>query len=185
MKHIGNPIFNDINVLSKRVPEVLGKHYEISYPGRQWNTSRNLKQMTLHKKWKKMGAFFGQVNAIERPLFFNCKRGPELTFKEGNTYIFDISDSSVAAHPFAFSDGTDGSASSYTTNVTDNGTTIEITIDDTTPDLNYYCTAHPGMGSSAEVSLINFGNFILAPKIWVRNWPERTPTGPRTDPELT
>ena len=31
---------------------------------------------------EKMGAFFGQVNAIERPLFFNCKRGPELTFKE-------------------------------------------------------------------------------------------------------
>ena len=87
---------------------------------------------------------------------------PELTFKEGNTYIFDISDSSVAAHPFAFSDGTDGSGSSYTTNVTDNGTTVEITIDDTTPDLNYYCTAHSGMGSSAEVSLINFGNFILS-----------------------
>ena len=71
----------------------------------------------------------------------------------------------MASHPFAFSDGVDGShgsGSSYTTNVTNNGTTIEITIDDKTPDLHYYCTAHPGMGSSAEVSLINFGNFILS-----------------------
>ena len=26
----------------------------------------------------------------------------------------------------------------------------------------YYCTNHSGVGSSAEVSLINFGNFILS-----------------------
>ena len=97
--------------------------------------------------------------------YLNGIEAPELTFKEGNTYIFDISDPTVAGHPFAFSDGVDGphgSGSSYTTNVTNNGTTIEITIDDKTPDLHYYCTTHPGMGSSAEVSLINFGNFILS-----------------------
>ena len=75
-----DPVFCDINVLSKRVPEVLGKHYEISYPGRQWNSSRNLKQMPLHNKWKKMGAYFGQINAVERPLFFNLNKIPKLTF---------------------------------------------------------------------------------------------------------
>ncbi|MDA8687831.1 hypothetical protein N9L98_02075, partial [bacterium] len=94
--------------------------------------------------------------------YLNGIEAPELTFKEGNTYIFDISDSSVVNHPFAFSEGEDGSGSSYTTNVSNNGNTIEITIDETTPDLNYYCTAHSGMGSSAEVSLINFGNFVLS-----------------------
>ena len=65
-------------------------------------------------------------------------------------------------HPFAFSEGPDGSGSSYTTNVTNNGTTVEITITETTPDLHYYCENHPGMGSSAEVSHISFGNFILS-----------------------
>ena len=75
-----DPVFCDIGILSKRVPEVLGKHYEISYPGRQWKSSRNLKQMPLHNKWKKMGAYFGQFNAIERPLFFNLKGCPKLTF---------------------------------------------------------------------------------------------------------
>ena len=68
----------------------------------------------------------------------------------------------MATHPFAFSEGPDGSGSSYTTNVTNNGTTVEITITETTPDLHYYCENHPGMGSSAEVSHISFGNFILS-----------------------
>ena len=36
--------------------------------------------MPLHNKWKKMGAYFGQINAIERPLFFNLKGCPKLTF---------------------------------------------------------------------------------------------------------
>ena len=39
---------------------------------------------------------------------------------------------------------------------------MTITVDDTTPNIYYYCASHPGMGSSAEVSLINFGNFILS-----------------------
>ena len=43
-----------------------------------------------------------------------------------------------SAHPFAFSDGIDGSGSSFTNNVTNDGNTVEITIDDTTPNLYYY-----------------------------------------------
>ena len=87
---------------------------------------------------------------------------PELTFKEGNTYIFDISDPSLNQHPFALSTGPDGSGSNYTDNVTGGNGTVTITVDDTTPNIYYYCEAHPGMGSSVEVSLINFGNFILS-----------------------
>ena len=87
---------------------------------------------------------------------------PELTFKEGNTYIFDISDPSLNQHPFALSTGPDGSGSNYTDNVTGGNGTVTITVDDTTPNIYYYCASHPGMGSSVEVSLINFGNFILS-----------------------
>ena len=36
-----------IKVLSERVPEVLGKHYEITFPGRQWKTSRGLRESPL------------------------------------------------------------------------------------------------------------------------------------------
>ena len=84
--------------------------------------------------------------------YLNGIEAPELTFKEGNTYIFDISDPTERGHPFAFSDGVDGShgsGSSYTTNVTNNGTTIEITIDDKTPDLSLllYSTSWHGIFS--------------------------------------
>jgi hypothetical protein len=40
---------------------------------------------------------------------------PTLTFDRGNTYVFDVSDSSVSGHPLAFKDG---SGNSYTTGVT-------------------------------------------------------------------
>ena len=49
--------------------------------------------------------------------YLNGIESPEITFKEGNTYIFDISDSSLAAHPFALSDGADGSGSDYAPDV--------------------------------------------------------------------
>ena len=34
-----------VKVLSERVPEVLGKHYEITFPGHQRPTSRGLKEL--------------------------------------------------------------------------------------------------------------------------------------------
>ena len=75
-----DPIFSNIKALSARVPEVLGKHYEITYPGRQWNSARDLKCMRLHNQWKSMNAHFGQVSSYERPLFFNKKGEIKLSF---------------------------------------------------------------------------------------------------------
>jgi len=71
---------NDIAALAERVPEVLGKHYEISYPGRQWATARYLRKLPLHDEWSKRGAHFGQAFGFERPLYFNKKAEPVLSF---------------------------------------------------------------------------------------------------------
>ena len=72
--------FNSAAALAERVPEVLGKHYEITYPGRQWRTARNLRRLPLDERWQAEGAHFGQVYGFERPLYFGRKEEPVLTF---------------------------------------------------------------------------------------------------------
>ena len=64
----------------ERVPEVLGKHYEITYPGRQWATSRGLRPLPLDDRWRAEKAHFGQVYGFERPLYFGATAEPVLTF---------------------------------------------------------------------------------------------------------
>ena len=71
---------NSAAALAERVPEVLGKHYEITYPGRQWSTSRGLRRMPLDARWRAENAHFGQVFGFERPLYFGRTGEPELTF---------------------------------------------------------------------------------------------------------
>ncbi|MGI9352109.1 MAG: GcvT family protein [Rhizobiaceae bacterium] len=73
--------FNTVETLSARVPEILGKHYEITYPGRQWSSARNLLQTPLHKQWESQAAHFGQFGAWERPLYFGKTNEPALTFE--------------------------------------------------------------------------------------------------------
>lgn len=60
---------NSVAALAARVPEVLGRHYEIAYPGRDWSTARGLRYSPLHAIWIEAGAHFGQVFGWERPLW--------------------------------------------------------------------------------------------------------------------
>lgn len=71
---------NHVDILAARVPEILGKHYEITYPGRQWTTSRNLKYLPLHDEWVKEKAHFGQIFGYELPLYFSKIKEPTLKF---------------------------------------------------------------------------------------------------------
>jgi 4-methylaminobutanoate oxidase (formaldehyde-forming) len=73
-------VVNSVAALSARVPEVLGKHYEITYPGRQWSSARNLKKLPLQDRWAESGAYCGQVYGYERPQYFGANGEPELTF---------------------------------------------------------------------------------------------------------
>ncbi len=73
-------LVNSVAALTARVPEVLGKHYEITYPGRQWSSARNLKKLPLQDRWAESGAYCGQVYGYERPQYFGGNGEPELTF---------------------------------------------------------------------------------------------------------
>ena len=94
----------------------------------------------------------------------NGEVSPVLYLQEGNTYIFDQSDSSNTSggtHILAFSTNPNNSpTASYTTGVTTTGTpgssgantTIVVAPVKKTgaPVLFYYCTNHSGMGNSAQ-----------------------------------
>ena len=71
---------NSAAALAERAPEVLGKHYEITYPGRQWATGRGLRPLPLDARWRAEKAHFGQVYGFERPLYFGRTAEPVLTF---------------------------------------------------------------------------------------------------------
>ncbi len=93
-------IFNSIEFLSARVPEVLGKHYEITYPARQWSSGRNQRTLVLHQKFIDEKAYFAQMFGWERPLYFDCRDEPKLTF--GKPDWFDnVADEVHSAHEHA------------------------------------------------------------------------------------
>ena len=96
--------------------------------------------------------------------YINGEVSPVLYLQEGNTYIFDQSDSTNATHQLAFSTNPNNSpTASYTTGVTTNAgasgpgsaganTTIVVAPVKKTgaPVLFYYCVNHPGMGNAAQ-----------------------------------
>ena len=85
-----------------------------------------------------------------------------LVFHENQTYIFDLSHSSLAsgAHPFSFSTGgTDGSGVAYSTGITPSGTAgtagakkTFVVPPGTTSPIYYYCSIHGGMGSTITIA---------------------------------
>jgi 4-methylaminobutanoate oxidase (formaldehyde-forming) len=72
--------FASVEALSARVPEVLGRHYEITYPGRQWFSARDLRVTPLDAEWRAAKAHMGQFYGFERPLYFDKAQEPALTF---------------------------------------------------------------------------------------------------------
>lgn len=72
--------YNSVAALTERAPEVLGKHYEITYPGRSYGSARNLRTAPLEAKWRAEKAHFAQVYGWERPLYFGETEEPALTF---------------------------------------------------------------------------------------------------------
>ena len=93
--------------------------------------------------------------------YINGELAPILYLQEGNTYIFDTSDSTNDTHVFAFSTNPNNSpAATYTTGVTTTGTSGQAGSNTTivvapvkktgAPVLFYYCTVHAGMGNAAQ-----------------------------------
>ncbi|MEJ6387877.1 GcvT family protein [Gymnodinialimonas ulvae] len=74
------PVFNSIEHLMARAPEVLGTHYDIAYPAKQLATGRDLRVLALDAEHRAAGAHMGQVYGWERPLYFGKATEPRLTF---------------------------------------------------------------------------------------------------------
>ena len=75
------PVFNSLDHLMDRAPEILGTHYEIAYPGRQLKTARDLRRLPLDREHRAAGAHMGQFYGWERPLYFGKTAEPGLTFE--------------------------------------------------------------------------------------------------------
>ena len=93
---------------------------------------------------------------------------PTLTFDRGNTYIFDLSDSSNSGHPLEFKDG---SGNSYSVGVTTTGTAgssgaqVQIDVAQNAPSsLRYYCTVH-GNGMGNTINVVNSNLAVVASNI--------------------
>ena len=110
--------------------------------------------------------------------YINGELAPVLYLDEGNTYIFDQSDStntSGGTHLLAFSTNPNNSpAASYTTGVTTTGTpgtdgktTIVVAPVKKTgaPVLFYYCVNHSGMGNAAQTISPTSGEAEFNPQI--------------------
>jgi glycine cleavage system aminomethyltransferase T/glycine/D-amino acid oxidase-like deaminating enzyme len=72
---------NTLLSLSKRIPEVLAKHFEIPWPGMDYDTLRGVRRTPLHGALEKRGAHFTQRAGWERPAWFGDDRlSEDLTY---------------------------------------------------------------------------------------------------------
>ena len=67
------PFQNGRKYLQERVSEVLGLHYQMSWPGRQMETARDIRSSALYEKHKQHNAYFGETAGWERPFFYAPK----------------------------------------------------------------------------------------------------------------
>jgi glycine cleavage system aminomethyltransferase T/glycine/D-amino acid oxidase-like deaminating enzyme len=61
---------NNLSFLRERVTEVLGLHYQMAWPNREFETGRGLRKTAIHERLVAAGASFGAKNGWERPNWF-------------------------------------------------------------------------------------------------------------------
>jgi len=70
------PFHANESTLRQRIPEVLGLHYAISYPGREPHTARGLRRSPIHDRLAANGAQFGTRSGWERAAWFAAGHEP-------------------------------------------------------------------------------------------------------------
>ncbi|RWL85751.1 MAG: FAD-dependent oxidoreductase [Mesorhizobium sp.] len=91
------PVFNNVEHLMSRAPEILGTHYDIAYPGKQLKTARNLRALPLDKQYRDASAHMGQYFGWERPLYFGKVSEPTLRFDRPD-WFENVRTEVMAAH---------------------------------------------------------------------------------------
>jgi heterotetrameric sarcosine oxidase gamma subunit len=84
------PWANNRSFLRERVTEVLGLHYQMAWPNREFESARAVRKSPLHDRLAKAGASFGAKNGWERPNWFasstNQKPNVEYSFSRQNWF---------------------------------------------------------------------------------------------------
>ncbi len=65
-----HPFHINKKYLHDRIPEVLGLHYKMHWPGQQPDTSRGVRKSAIHDRLARLGASFGEGMGWERPMWF-------------------------------------------------------------------------------------------------------------------
>ncbi|MEM7320466.1 MAG: glycine cleavage T C-terminal barrel domain-containing protein, partial [Pseudomonadota bacterium] len=94
------PEFNSLEHLMARAPEILGTHYDISYPGKQLSSARNLRALPLDVEYRAASAHMGQFYGWERPLYFGKTKDPTLRFDRPD-WFDQVGSEVMAAHDTA------------------------------------------------------------------------------------
>ena len=94
------PIYNSLDHLMARAPEILGTHYDIAFPGKQLATARGLRKLPLHAEYTVAGAHFGQTYGWERPLYFGKTAEPKMRFDRAD-WFDNVAGEVRAAHETA------------------------------------------------------------------------------------
>jgi 4-methylaminobutanoate oxidase (formaldehyde-forming) len=85
-----SPWANNRAYLRDRVTEVLGLHYQMAWPNREFETGRGMLKSPLHEKLASQGACFGVKNGWERPNWFARGNGPAIAkYSFGRQNWFD------------------------------------------------------------------------------------------------
>ena len=109
--------------------------------------------------------------------YLNGTVNKDIIVKEGETYVFDMSDSSNSGQVLKFSttnDGTHGGGNEYSTNVITSGTpgnanaTVTITIDSNTPSTFYYYENATG-GAGGKITKVTEGILHIDGKLELNN----------------
>jgi len=83
------PWANNRKFLRERVTEVLGLHYQMAWPNREFESSRGARKTPLHDVLARQNACFGSKNGWERPNWFatgGVKPVPEYSFGRQNWF---------------------------------------------------------------------------------------------------
>ena len=84
------PYANNLAFLRERVTEVLGLHYQLAWPNREFETGRGLRKTPLHERLAADGACFGAKSGWERPNWLaRAGMKPEMQYSFGRQNWFE------------------------------------------------------------------------------------------------